>query len=538
MMLMGILPAMAQAPSDAYRNSMTGSMGTARFQSLGGAMGAVGADASAAYVNPAGASLFLRNTISVGFDFGKWGTNTEGTRGMSESEKRMRNFSHLSYFFSGSVLRLDGGNYLKLNGGISYHKDFNYDRHYELLSASMPGGLTDLMTFRAINAGIAAGDYFRTKNYDPFMQNLDPLVIMGLNGEFIHPIPDSGPGAQQAKDFASNLAVWHNDGSVDYLLPTQSDLNVNERGGRKSYDVTLSGNLNDTYFFGAALRLGNSNYDRHSMYREEFSNGSSIEYGNFLKTSGSSIGLNLGAMVAIGDFARVGISYLTPQFAQYEELYRSTTRMINMDFTPANRQIDFDSGEYRSSYSMFLPGQFTGSVMAFLGRYGFVSYDYQYRNLGSAKLLINNTLEEMGQSKYIREDYAGEHTHRIGIELRPISWLSLRGGYSYTGNPMKVAALRQDAMEELLYEVPTSGTITDFTLPRSLKTLSGGVGVNLGGGFTVDMAYVRSKRSEAVYPFSGYVFQPEPNVEAKLSARGGKLIDVKSSFVTTLVFRF
>ena len=49
-----------------------------------------------------------------------------------------------------------------------------------------------------------------------------------------------------------------------------SNLNVSERGHRNYTDFNLGMNLNDRYFFGAALRLGTMTYSRASMLREDF----------------------------------------------------------------------------------------------------------------------------------------------------------------------------------------------------------------------------------------------------------------------------
>lgn len=540
---LGVLSASAQAPTDAYRNVKEGASGTARSQSLGGAMGAVGADATAAYINPAGAGLFQRNTITFGFDLGNWKTTTEGTDGVEKRQKFLGNFNHASIFFPLVSTSSGSSGYFKMIMGISAGKDYDYARNYSLLSGALPGGITDFMSFRAINAGIEAGEYYRDSDYDPMMQPLDPVVVMGMNGEFILPAVDEGMDPLKSKDFVSNMYVLYDNGDADFLLPVSSDLHVNEKGGRHSTDLLLAGSFSDLFYLGASLRIGGSYFSRNSMYREDFDNEAYLEYGNSISTKGSSVGVNLGAIVALGDFGRLGVSYLTPQYAQYEERYRSTTRLFHPDFDPEANQIDFDSQEYRSSYAMMMPGKLTLSAMAFIGRFGFVTYDYQYRNIGNAKLYAPNTFDETFESGFIKEDYGQENTHRLGIEIRPASWLSLRGGMSYTDSPIKVSELLANPLDqELAYEVPTSGTITDFSIPRSYSTYSAGVGFNLGSGISLDMAYVQSNRKQSVYPFSGYNFSAKDqwggDVDYNLSARGGKLSEVRNSFVATLVFRY
>ena len=51
-------PSHAQEPADALRFSNTVPSGSARVQAVGGAMGSLGGDVTAAFVNPAGLAFF------------------------------------------------------------------------------------------------------------------------------------------------------------------------------------------------------------------------------------------------------------------------------------------------------------------------------------------------------------------------------------------------------------------------------------------------------------------------------------------------
>src|ERR1700682_734555 len=71
----------AQVPEDALRLSWIAPSGTARQQAIGGAMGSLGGEISAAYVNPAGLGFYKTNEIvfSPGFRFQKDNSNYRGT---------------------------------------------------------------------------------------------------------------------------------------------------------------------------------------------------------------------------------------------------------------------------------------------------------------------------------------------------------------------------------------------------------------------------------------------------------------------------
>nr|WP_311520534.1 hypothetical protein [uncultured Porphyromonas sp.] len=539
--LIGTSNLWGQASSDAYRNVQNGVTGTARTKAIGGAAGAIGADAGAVYTNPAGLALLSRSTFGIGMDFGK--DNSSVTTGDQTIGRTLglSALNNISYFSRGYHIPTNGDNYLKLNYGISYGREYNYKRDYEMNSFAPRFSITDLISGKANYLGLGKEAYIRTKTYDPFQSNVNPMVALALNGDIIEfaEVKDNATGNIISQGYNTKF----ND--KETLIPWKirsSNLNVSERGHRNYTDFNLGMNLNDRYFFGAALRLGTMTYSRASMLREDFddrkdNNNSYLEYGTSLDVTGSSIALNLGFLMAIGDYGRIGISYLTPQYAQYKELYSGTVASWHNGIkNPKNRYYTFPTDEYRSEYGMITPGKLTISAMAFLSKYGMVSYDFQYRNLGHSKILLSGA-GVSGVSDFIKEDYGAELTHRVGLEVRPINWLSLRTGYAYTGNPLKSEPLKKEAEGGLDYEYPASGMIADFILPRSYQAITGGIGFNIGRSTTLDLAYVHEIRKEKAYPFTGWTDPKDPE-KSFIAVKGGDLKETRGSFVANLTFRF
>ena len=66
------ISSLAQVPEDALRLSWYVPSGTARQQAIGGAMGSLGGDITASFVNPAGLGLYKTGEVvlSPGFRFG------------------------------------------------------------------------------------------------------------------------------------------------------------------------------------------------------------------------------------------------------------------------------------------------------------------------------------------------------------------------------------------------------------------------------------------------------------------------------------
>src|ERR1700742_58487 len=87
------LYANAQLPEDALRNSWTTPSGTARQQAIGGAMGSIGGDLTAGYVNPAGLALYKTNEIVLSPGWQLFNTTRSGYLGNNVSGPAVNHFS-------------------------------------------------------------------------------------------------------------------------------------------------------------------------------------------------------------------------------------------------------------------------------------------------------------------------------------------------------------------------------------------------------------------------------------------------------------
>lgn len=537
------LTSMAQAPSDAYRNIQEGVVGTARTKAMGGAAGALGADAGAVYINPAGAGLFTRTTLGLGMDLGRGNTSLASKDMTITRSLAVAGLNNVSYFSRGYAIPVPGSNYLRVSYGFATGQEYNYKRDYEMGVNNPRFSLTDLMVAKANSIGLGFDSYRTTKTQDPFLTGVNPLVAMGVSGEIVALGKKVDPTTDKEYTFFEAPFYSKEHGP----MPLRSNhLNVSERGSRYYTDFNLAFNLNDTYFFGTALRIGSMSYSRNSALKEDFIDpaewddpiNSHLNYATSLDVSSTSIAANLGFMMAIGDYGRIGISYLTPQYAQYKELYSGAVKSrLNSVKEVDKRDFTFESGEYRSDYGMITPGKLTVSAMAFLSKYGMVTYDFQYRNLGASKLLLGNSAMVNGATDYIKQDYGSELSHRVGLEVRPLNWLSLRAGYAHIGSPLKTEQFKHEPEDGLDYEYPASGMIADFTLPRSYQAITGGLGFSIGRSTTIDLAYVHEIRKEKVYPFSGWTDPRDPE-NSFIAVKGGDLKETRGSLVANLTIRF
>ncbi len=545
-LLLGSLPligAQAQSPSDGYRNSLEGIHGTARARAMSDAVGALGADPTAIWINPAGSVLYYQGAFSLGLD-GGFGSNSVDFRNKEVAKNHtstygFSDFNHLAYIGSGVEF---SDQPLRINWGLIYNKDYNHKRNYTLLMPLPASSITDYLTIKAMQSGQPFDRYMHTDTYDPRLQPLNQSIVLGLNAGLI----EGNIAGQPKKFYRPNTWVWEKEAEQSdqiFLLPQVSQLTVKEAGGKNSLDLNLGIGYDDRYFFGATLRSTGSTYRRHSEYSEDFffknkhkQNRQGITYDNNLNVTGRTIGLNLGALFAIGDYGRVGISYLLPQYARYTETYSASASYYNdLLEEPKDKTFVYDTGgDFTSDYEMWLPGKLTLSGMVFLDQYGMITYDLTYRNLGSAKYMLpgENSHDALEDVTRLNNQYFGPQLrHSIALELKPLDWLTLRSGYSYTGSGIKDRAIKPGSGNTIQSEYSASGMILDYTLARNYQTASAGVGVRVGS-LTVDLAYVYSIRKEGVYPYPALPDTKLPSVT------GGAMREVRHSLATTVTLSF
>lgn len=532
----------AQGPIEAYRFGLKGLHGTARAQSLGGAVGALGADPTAVYVNPAGLGLYSRSTLSISADPGRgkstvdWQNTHKGV-----SSYGLGGFSNVAYmtpFFENPSTGY------KFSMGVAYNRDYDFDRSYRMNTGVLGAGLADLMMLIGMDEGLSFDKYIDNPNtgYNPFKHMVHPLVAMGANADLIKPLGDNDKLFQHSflDTYNKETNKW------EPLSPDRTMLDVIERGARNSVDINMSMGFGDIFYVGAALRLGTIKHTRLSDYREDFKfvhRETSDERNNYmvlsndLRTSGTSVGLNLGALVMLGDYIRLGVSYMTPERISLDENYSAKMTTFNEFMKPDKRELTFGTAVYDNSYVLRTPGQFTASVLAFMGQYGFVSYDFQYRDLGTARLYAgDNRVNPL--TEVIGEDYGREMTHKFGVEIRPMKRLALRGGMTFTGNPMKGEEFDVEPETGLSRDAVAVGMMPDFTLPRSYQAFSLGLGYHITRGVSLDVAYAHSRRTEQVYPFTGYRNKQGHLGLPDIRIKGGNMADVRNHLVATLTLSF
>lgn len=452
----------AQNINDVLRYSTDNLQGTARFQAMGGAFGALGGDLSALNVNPAGSAVFNNSLFTV--------SGTNYTRDNTAN-----------YFngFNGTVT-----NDLDINqvGGVFVLKSTNTDSPWKKVALAINYDVVKNFNdkvFVSGNSDQGIDNYFLS-----FAQGVPFGSILVQDGEFLEDAYLNIGESQGFRDQQAFLGYYggvidpeneSNDNTAytrtsDYTTVNQEFLR-NTSGYNSKFTLNVASQYGDNLYLGASLNFHSLLYDRYDEFTENgYDAASEIQFttfDNLLHTEGSGFSFSLGAIAKLNEFVRLGGSYQSPTW------YRLTddlSQRIDSDLADEDINfINFNVVNLFEAYTIKTPGKLTGSMAVIFGRNGLLSFDYGYQDMSQAELRPSNDSSFAIINDQISDELGAVSSFRLGGEYR-IERISLRGGYRFEQSPY------------------TNGnTIGD------LNGFSAGIGYSFGGS-RIDLAFNRTEQ--------------------------------------------
>ena len=347
--------------------------GTARFESMAGAFGALGSDVSSITINPAGGAVSKRNLFSV----------TAGNRSTDYNINYYnKNFNNQESFF----------NLTQAGAVISFESSFS-------------------------------------KNWSRFALSFNYSVKKDFNGSYNLNNGEYLKYYQHENDTRTNKTEFLN--SLEHNFTNSFD------GETSVYNFGFSAVHLNKLFVGAAINFHDINFTQTTLLDEsnQDTNGNILTSYNLTNTymQGNGFSLSLGFIYKLHNNFRFGLAYETPAWYEeiIEEYYDKLTMngINNLDLDPYIDVID----DYPNSFRFKSPGKITASSAFIFGKRGLISIDYSLRNFKNIKYRENDrTLLEANQS--FSNTLRNTHALNIGTEWR-FDRISLRGGYHYEKNP-------------------------------------------------------------------------------------------------------
>ncbi len=456
--------------------------GTARFVGVGGAMGALGGDATTIFYNPAGIGIYRTSEITASLNV-HWTNTTMSDNNYTGPQERkvtanLANIAYIGHWDIGAATGKEKG-LIGISFGAAYNRKKNFDR---------------------------VGSYSTTKNYsktqfyayDAFGQESQYLTVRNFGNEAV--------GWRAITGYETFMFDEKTPGSNDYISyfdkltggsgNVQDRVSFSETGGTNMFAVSLAGNVSNIFYLGMSFECDYTRYQRSDNYSEQMPNGRTLNTTSYLYLAGTAFTYKVGFIISPTNWLRIGGAYHTPSY-YYVNSQNYATANSNLDGkfgsveTPTNNQ----------RAKIDAPMQAIASLGFVLGKFGFVGIDYQWSNESGTKLMNASGLAHNTINDITKQDVVDTHTVRVGFEIKPFDALSLRIGGGY-----RTAANKKDASR--YYYTADTRTDTHYINDKGAYNITAGLGYRVGR-HSLDIAYVWQVTNGDYYEFN----TPELNVQ-------------------------
>ena len=469
----------AQEPADALKFSWFTPGGTARTKAVGGAMGSLGGDITATFVNPAGLAFYRTGdfVFTPLYQFQKTKSKYLGT---STSDKTNR----FTWGTTGFVLGGgdDKGNVRNSAFSLVINRtaDFNNDMTY--LGQNNQSSFSQKYAEQLNNAGI--------KDFNTAVNGFTNGASLLFNTYWIDTVATP---SKEIDHFITNAPV--STGLVQQFTSKT-------HGGIYDGALGVAVNLKDKFMVGGSINISRLNYKRETEFAEADATdnpNNKFNYGIFsekLSTSGWGVNLKLGLIYKPAEFWRLGLAIHSPTFYTLTDTYEEHVTLN--DDVPDDQSWNDDSKNYNNGspgtfkYDLMTPYRVIGSISYVIREIedvtkqrGFLTADVEYVNYKASSFTPEdeantsesdkNYLKQL--NKAIDNAYKGAFNFRVGGELK-FTTVMFRLGAAYYGNPYK-----------------------DINGEKGSKlNLSGGLGYR-NKGFFVDLTYVHALNKDVNFAY-------------------------------------
>ncbi len=538
LMAHGVMQAQSEMTAVSLANAEE-SNGSARYQALSGAMGAVGVDFSSVGQNPAGIALLRRKSrvdLTLGYTFdnahSQWYNNT------TTGKKNSFNFDQISANFK------IGSGVNSWTFGIGLRNTGRTNRVIDAFAENIASHKGTSLADYAVANFNNLGDPKETAN--AFGQAKDPFLdfpwigILGVRADWVALFDNGNDPAK----FITNYNYDAPNGDLDKGYANSAGLYMEETISIREADFAFGVNLGSRVNLGFLIASSSLDYTMHSSYSEGFRpsaggkgfDGLSLDNNQYIKGFGAKFGL--GILAEPIDGFRIGASIYTPTFYKFDydfdALATGHSPITPVGETKETRTPDMAATTFRLS----TPWRFGLNTAYIIKHYGLISMDYEFSTFGGTRL--SDDVDEWGtdnsfqkDNDALSDDFKGIHRLRLGTEFNVNKRLALRAGAKFESSPVDNPMLDQDEPKQEAY---VTGSMVHYMLPKGKYGLSAGLGYRITPAWSLDFAYVYNEQKSSVYAFPAIGDNKE-----KLWLKGLKPIkhtDKQHRLLLTLGFRF
>jgi long-subunit fatty acid transport protein len=443
----------AQNEVDALRFSQTDLPVTGRSLGMGGAFGAVGADQSNLFTNPAGLGGYRRRNFDISFGLHDVVSNASYMGTVNEQARTRFNLNSIGITGHQTI---ENSAWKAVNFGFAHSKTNNF--YQNLTIGGNSNGTTLMDQFASQAAGIHPDDIMDLRPFGAGLAYqtyaIDPVDTLGTS-------------------YYAN----------SYTGDIRQNKNIQRTGVQSETAFGLGANYNDMLWLGMSINFSSVRFREFSNLSERFDNDaanylSSLNYRENLYSDGTGVGIKLGAVVLPTDWLRVGAAFHSATRITITETYTADMNTVERSGLSWSQ----DSPSLVTEYSLRTPARYMANLAFILSKQAVLAVDYDYAAYNKMKMngLRNNTYNYVPENEVISTVYKGTHRVRAGVEYRVAEAVRLRAGAIYQQSPF------------------VSG-VGAVTTPK--MTYTGGIGY-FSDYFTIDLGFAYSHNKESYYLYS------------------------------------
>ena len=461
-----------QSVSDGLNYSSNSYQGTARFNSMSGAFGALGGDLSAIAVNPAGSAVFNNGHFSISFGSENKANQASLLNASNNFDKKSLTLNQIGGVITFENLEKDK-NWSKISLGISYNQTKNNFNEFSVYNISNSNSIDSYFLNNANGLRLDQISAFEGESIT------EAYIDIGNVYGFSH---------QQAflgyESFIIEPLEYTNENSSYYSNVQPGMFNQTYRSISRGYNGKLTANIglqyNDNLYFGLNLNSHFIDYDNYTVLNEINDNGESgqfringIYFENKLSTFGEGFSAQFGMISKISDVLRLGFTYDTPTWFTITEETTQYLETSMVDEFDQNSLLITNPNAINiyEDYKIQMPSKITASGALVFKNFGLISFDYSRKDYSSMKFKPENDSYFSELNQEINFMLKEINTYRVGAEIISDRF-SFRGGFMTEDSPYKS---------------------TDNNIDDSINGFSLGIGYKLNQS-TIDLSYVKTNR--------------------------------------------
>lgn len=456
-----------QTEDDVMRYSQTGFGGTARYNSVAGAFGAVGADFSVLSTNPAGMGRFRTSDFSFTPTINLSKTNSLHNGINTTASKENFNLNNLGLVLVSKAHPESPNLWRAVQFGFGYNKLVNFHERMNI----------DTYDSTSFSMVLADNGYGATEN-ELWNNEVSPFYAApAYQAWLIDPL--NGTGGKEV--FTTQM----------YVDSIRQQHEVVRKGSLGEWSFALSGNYNDKIYIGGSVNFQRFTFNQEKIHTEtsliDSTSINAFQFTEKLTTNGKGVNLKLGAIFLPKPWLRIGLAYHSPT-VYYSVRDRWSTNIITSfrDTNSYRTEYSYEASSPSGSflYKMKTPGRVLGSLAFVIRKMGLLSLDVEMLNYSKGLLKAHqgsgdSYTFELENSKVSENFVSRAFNVRLGGEYRLTEFWMLRGGVAYYQNGYN------------------SGVVSQT---NPIMTYAGGFGYR-SNDFYVDIAYTLSKSTYDYYKY-------------------------------------